>query len=128
MDHTVAALLFESGRLQTITWLLLFSHVILVGYWRQDIPRRQWSVLWFVSVVFGSAFVLIISGLLGEIMDGVGYIHAHLYGGMWTDVEALSAMLSRWQNLLLPIYLPWLATWLLGVVYIARRSDLPIIT
>ena len=46
MDHTIATLLFQSGRLQTILWLLLFSHVLLFWYWRQDLPRRQWSVLW----------------------------------------------------------------------------------
>jgi len=128
LARTFAEILFEMGRLQTIVWLLLFSHVIFFWCWRQNISKRRWSVFWFVGFLVGSAFVFIISGLFEQIMDGVGYSDAHLYDGMWTDGEALVNMISRWQNLLLPIYLPWLATWLLGILYIAKRSDLPIIT
>ena len=48
-------------------------------------------------------------------MDGVGYCYAHLYLGMWSTQEAIANLILRWRNLLLPIYLPWLTYWLIGL-------------
>ena len=86
----MAELLFEFGRLQYILSSLLFVHLLLCVFWHRDHLRRDLTIIWFVVFLFCSAFIFLVSGLLGWITDGVGYSYAHLYGGMWSDEEALA--------------------------------------
>lgn len=124
MMHYIAILLFEAGRFQTLLYLILALHLFLFWHWRNHPTLRDWSVGWLLCFVLPSILVFLVSGLLERIEDGVGYNIAHLYGGMWSDQEAITNLLLTWHNILLPIYLPWLAIWLIGlatVIVLAKQ-------
>lgn len=113
----VAEFLFWVGRIETIVALMFLIHVLvfwmLRGSWGARAATGAWFILYLVvSTTFLYDFIV------GPATDGMDYMIAHFYGGLWNDSEALSGILSRWSNVLVPIYLPWLAIWLFGLLTI----------
>lgn len=121
--RAVAEVLFELGRLEVVALVVIFVHALIVWHWRQDAHRRWLAAGWLVIFIVLS--VAVFWGEMERVGDGEDYVRAHLYEGIWrTDTEALSNMLLRWQNALLPFYLPWLSVWLVGLIIIPILSRL----
>lgn len=117
--HTLAEILFWAGRLQTVVGLLLLLHSLVIWHWRHDPFKCRLSSGWLGLFMLGSAFCLLDPGPLWRALHGMGYVTAHLYGGLWTDEVFLEAMLARWQFIWLPIYVPWISIWCAGIGVIA---------
>jgi len=120
--HTLAEILFWIGRLEHVLLVVLLVHSLAVFRWRRDTFRRWLAVGWFTFFIALS--IAFWPGVLSRATEGVGYVEAHLYGGIWRTDEALSSILTRWQNLWLPIYMPWLSVWLVGLISIPALSIL----
>lgn len=118
----LAEILFWIGRLEHVVLAVFLFHSIAVLRWRRDTFRLWLAVGWFAFFIALS--IVLWPGVLSRATDGVGYVEAHLYGGIWHTDEALSTILARWQNLWLPIYVPWLGVWLVGLVSIPALSVL----
>lgn len=118
--HTLAEILFWTGRLEHVLLVVLLVHSLAVFRWRRDAFRRWCAVGWFAFFIALS--IGLWPGVLSRAIDGVGYVEAHLYGGIWRTDEALSSILARWQNLWLPLYAPWLSVWLMGLISIPALS------
>ena len=118
MQYKIAEALLQLGRIQVMLGFILLIHAFLFWHWRHQLLLRKQSIIWLVCFVLGSIAFFFISGILERIMSGVSYSQAHLYGGIWTEQEAMMNMIQRWQNILLPVYLPWLCIWLVGLLSI----------
>ena len=114
--RTLAEVLFWIGRLEHVLLAVLLVHSLAVFRWRRDALRRWLAVAWFALLI--SLSVVFWPGVLSRTVDGIGYMEAHLYGGIWRTDEALSSILARWRYLWLPIYVPWLGVWLAGLIAI----------
>ncbi len=110
----VAEFLFWAGRIETIVALMFLVHLLVFWLLGGNWAARLATGAWFIAYLVLSTTVLY-DWVVGPSMEGVDYVIAHFYGGLWNDSEALSSMLSRWSTVLFPIYLPWLAVWMLGL-------------
>lgn len=114
-----AEILFQIGRGRTIWAIVIFVHLLLLWLWRRERSIAWLSLLWLIVFSFGSAISFFTDGLVENAMNGTGYVHAHLYQGLWaTDETALQGMLDRWQSVWLPLYAQWLGIWLAGLLLI----------
>lgn len=121
--RNVAELLFWIGCLQNVSLILVFVHGLVIWHLRHKLIARSLAVTWFL--LFVAVSIALYPGVLEFATRGTGYIEAHLYGGLWsTDQEALSNILLRWQYVWLPIYVPWVGTWLLGLAAILGLSTI----
>ncbi len=120
--RVIAEILFGIGRLEYVSLAVLLVHSLAILRWRQDAFRWRLAVGWLVLFLALSAALW--SEWLSRAIDGIGYTEAHLYGGIWDDEEALSSILTRWRNVWLPIYVPWLGLWLIGLISIPVLSTL----
>lgn len=116
-----AEFLFWAGRVESIVALLLVFHLLAIFLLHAKPLTRLLIAGWFILFVFLSATVFY-DATLGPVTDGIGYVTEHLYGGLWDDGAAVSGMLQRWQNVLLPVYIPWLTVWAIGLLSILFGS------
>ncbi len=119
--HLFAEFLFWAGRLESIVVLLAIFHVLVMLLLRGKPLTRILTVLWFI-LFFLTSLTLFYDATVGAVSAGIDYIIAHLYGGIWDDNQALSGMIQRWSNVLLPIYIPWLTVWAAGLLAILFGS------
>ncbi len=119
----VAEFLFWTGRVETMVALLLVFHLLAILILHGKPLTRLLIAGWFILFVFLSATVFY-DATLGPVSDGVDYVMEHLYNGLWNDSAALSSMLQRWDNVLLPVYIPWLTIWAVGLLAILFGSAL----
>lgn len=117
MIHLIAEFLFWSGRLESIVFLMFLVHLLTIWLLRSNPLARLFTAVWLL-IYLGVSFTLFEYLIVTPAVEGTGYLMAHLYEGRWTDSEALASVLLRWQNVLLPIYLPWLAVWMGGLLSI----------
>jgi hypothetical protein len=120
LERIFAKMLFEIGRGRTIWTLIILVHLYLFWHWRRAQSKGWLSLTWLLIFFLGSALSFFTDdGLVERVMDGTGYLYAHLYQGLWrTDAAALQGMLARWQSVWLPLYAQWLGIWLLGLLLI----------
>lgn len=119
--RTIAEVLFWAGRLEIVTLAVVSVHGFVIWHWRHETLTQRLAVAWLL--LFAALSVALFPGVLSRALDGIGYVEAHLAGGIWrTDQEALSNILARWQNLWLPIYVPWLGAWLVGLAGVFALS------
>ncbi len=112
--RTLAEILFWVGRLQNISVMIVLVHGLVIWHLRHTLWTRSLVATWFL--LFVAVSIALWPGMLEYAVNGTGYVEAHLYGGLWrTGDEAMVNILLRWQNVWLPIYVPWLGTWLLGL-------------
>ncbi|MBI5035191.1 MAG: hypothetical protein HZB51_32090 [Chloroflexi bacterium] len=116
-----AEVLFWVGRLEIVVCAILLVHGFAIWRWRRDALLRGLAIAWlFLFIVLSIALY---PGVLSLTVRGTGYVEAHLFGGIWTtDEQALTNILLRWQNLWLPIYVPWVGVWLIGMAVLAVLS------
>lgn len=116
--RVLAEVLFWMGRLETVVLAMLLLHSLIIWCWRREALVRWLAVAWLMF--FTVLSIALFPGLLSRANDGTGYVIAHLRGRIWpTGDEALSNILLRWRNLWLPIYVPWVGIWLVGLAGIS---------
>lgn len=118
-----ADFLFWAGRIETIVFLLFLFHLLILWLLRENPLTRLLSAAWLV-IFLALSITLFREFTMVPATDGVDSVLGHLYGGLWTESQALNGVLVRWQDVLLPIYIPWLSLWLLGLLGILFFSAL----
>ncbi len=116
-----AEFLFWTGRVESIVALLLVFHLLAILALRGKPLTRLLTAGWFILFIFLSVTVFY-GATVGPVTDGIDYVIAHLYDGVWNDSQAVSGMLQRWTNVLLPVYIPWLTVWAVGLLAILLGS------
>jgi hypothetical protein len=108
----ITIILFEASRPGSILIILLVIHSLLFWLWRRNlrclIPAAVWLI---VSLTFTLVYFV-----ASEVGHGDDYIAHHVYNGIWEAEEARANILQVWRSFKLPIYLPWLRTWLTGLI------------
>ena len=113
--RTEAVVLLWMGRPDIILLIMLLVHVMVIWRLRRDGVAPKLAAAWFVlSIVL--LVTVFYNSTFQRAGNGSGYVAYHF--PRWSDEEALSTMLSRWRNLWLPAYVPWLGTWLAGLLAI----------
>src|SRR3989304_3347360 len=113
--RTEAVVLLWMGRPDIILLIMLLVHVLVIWRLRRDGVAPKLAAAWFVlSIVL--LVTVFYNSTFQRAGNGSGYVAYHF--PRWSDEEALSTMLSRWRNLWLPAYVPWLGTWLAGLLAI----------
>ena len=120
--RTEAIALYWMGRLEVILLvMLLVTALVIWRSWRGSaLPKLAagWLILSIILLV-----TLFYNITFQRATNGSGYVWAHLFEGIWrSDEEALFNMLLRWRNVWFPAYLPWLGTWLIGLLTIILLS------
>jgi hypothetical protein len=121
--HLMAQFLFWTGRFETVILLIFLIHALVFWLLRGNGIPRWLTAVWFIVYVLLS--LTLFSGLvLMPATRGTPELLDHLYGGTWSDSQALSSILLHWSNVWLPIYIPWLTIWILGLLFILFISAL----
>lgn len=111
---TTAEVLSWVGQPQTIMLGLVLVHGFVIWHWRHDRLKQRLSLGWlilFMAISLTVFYETIIYPALGwNIITPLSY-------GM-TEQEALSQVLLHWRLVWLPIYIPWLTVWLIGLMSI----------
>lgn len=117
----VTSFLFWIGTHPTVAALALLAHGLAIWHWRGRPWTSALAITWLL--VFIAISVGLYPGVQEAATRGSGYVEAHLYSGRWRpEDEAVTKILRRWQNVWLPIYIPWLGTWLIGLAAIVGFS------
>lgn len=116
--RTLAELLFWAGRVESIVFVLLLVHILLLWVLRRQ-PLARWLTAAWLVVFLILSITLLYPIVVGPASAGTDDIIGHLYGGFWaTDSDALSNVLAHWETVWLPIYIPWLILWAAGLGFI----------
>ena len=123
----IAEFLFWAGRLETVALAVLLLHLALIVRWRHQALRLRLTAAWLAVFALSSGSLLL--PFLARAANGASNVDYHLHASIWaTEMEAISNLLLRWQNVLLPVYGPWLGLWAAGLlvaVLLSRSRQVP---
>jgi hypothetical protein len=119
----LAELLYWIGRFDVLLPIVAFVHLVFVAIWHRSRSGNREVIGW--SCVFAVATCLFWFLGIAQTFGGLDYTRHHLFTRVWsTPNEAMFNMLLRWQNILLPAYVPWLLFWVCGWLLTFRRMSL----